>query len=50
MRDVTRDYLAQWTALKGELQNLKIQDVARYNTLLQEVAVLTVNFCYKSDN
>jgi len=35
MRDVTRDYLAQWTALKGELQNIKTQDVARYNTLLQ---------------
>lgn len=35
MRDVTRDYLAQWTALKGELQHIKTQDVARYNTLLQ---------------
>ncbi len=35
MRDVTRDYLAQWTALKGELQHIKAQDVARYNTLLQ---------------
>jgi photosystem II stability/assembly factor-like uncharacterized protein len=35
MRDVTRDYLAQWTALKGELQHIKAQDVAQYNTLLQ---------------
>lgn len=35
MRDVTRDYLTQWTALKGELQHIKAQDVARYNTLLQ---------------
>ncbi|WP_129652433.1 WD40/YVTN/BNR-like repeat-containing protein [Flagellimonas olearia] len=35
MRDVTRDYLAQWTALKGELQSLKTQEVAQYNTLLQ---------------
>lgn len=35
MRDVTRDYLAQWTALKGELQNMKTQEVAQYNTLLQ---------------
>ena len=35
MRDVTRDYLAQWTALKGELQQIKAQDVAQYNTLLQ---------------
>lgn len=39
MRDVTRDYLAQWTALKGELQNLKTQDVAQYNTLLQEAGL-----------
>jgi len=35
MRDVTRDYLAQWTALKGELQHIKTQDVAQYNMLLQ---------------
>ncbi|MCR9263018.1 MAG: glycosyl hydrolase [Flavobacteriaceae bacterium] len=39
MRDVTRDYLAQWTALKGELQHIKAQDVAQYNTLLQEAGL-----------
>nr|WP_293300693.1 glycosyl hydrolase [Allomuricauda sp.] len=39
MRDVTRDYLAQWTALKGELQHIKAQDVAQYNTLLQRAGL-----------
>ncbi|NAY90909.1 glycosyl hydrolase [Muricauda sp. JGD-17] len=39
VRDVTRDYLNQWTKLKANLQIIKTQDVSQYNTLLQNAGL-----------
>ncbi len=35
VREVTKDYLKQWSTLKTELQSLKVKDVNAYNALLK---------------
>ncbi|MEZ4810894.1 MAG: glycosyl hydrolase [Allomuricauda sp.] len=39
MRDVTRDYLQDWSALKTDLQQIKTQDVAAVNALIQSAGL-----------
>ena len=38
-RDVAKDYLQQWNALKSSLQGMKTTDVARYNQLLKDAGL-----------
>ncbi len=39
VRDVTKDYLGQWTVLKTDLADIKNQEVAKYNMLLKEAGL-----------
>ncbi len=38
-RDVTKDYLQQWSALKSSLQGIKTNDVSKYNQLLKDAGL-----------
>lgn len=38
-RDVTKDYLQQWSTLKSSLQNIKTKEVSKYNQLLKDTGL-----------